>query len=163
MTTLNDNTVLVSGGQNGNVHRGGEISLTYTSCELFNLATGTFNATGAMNIARYGHRAALLPSGRVLVAGGSVYVSFPTSTAEITDPTTRRWSFAATMPVPRFNFEMQRLPSGLIFVGGGVTSAGYATDTLFYNENTNTWTPGTSLLFTNQNDYYAPTSVLYRH
>ena len=54
-------------------------------------------------------------------------------------------------------------------MGGGVTQAagasnsGFATDTLIYSPASNRWSPGTSLFFTNSNDYLGPTGVLYRH
>ena len=54
-------------------------------------------------------------------------------------------------------------------MGGGVTQAAgtsygqFANDTLLYNTVSNTWSPGTKLLFNNQNDYSGPTGVLYRH
>ena len=102
---------------------------------------------------------------QVLVAGGFTTGSSPTSAAEIYDPVARTWSFAATMPIARSIFEMQTLPSGQVFVGGGVSGPNviYANDTLIYSPVANTWTNGTGLLFTNQNDFYRPSGVLYRH
>ena len=50
-----------------------------------------FVATGNLNVARYKHTAALLPDGRVLVAGGSDARDWhgTTNSAEIYDPRTR--------------------------------------------------------------------------
>ena len=166
MTTLNDNTILVSGGQDGGRFTTSTNFAVYTSCEIFNITTGGFTPTSSMATARYAHRATLLPSGRLLVAGGYSLGTGngqgATASAEIYDPKTSTWSPAASMPIDRVNFEMQALPSGLVFVGGGASGRNYVTDTLFYNENTDTWSPGTSLLFTNVYDNYRPTGVLYR-
>ena len=178
MVTLNDNTVLVSGGQNGQLYTPGSVPfLVFTSCELWNPATGEWTATGAMSVPRYGHRATLLPSGKVLVAGGftvagATDVQYPkinlTASAELFNPATGQWSPAADMPVARDQFEMLTLPLGLAFVGGGfteaagATTADAATDTLFFHESANSWASGTDLIFINEYDSLLPTGVVYR-
>jgi len=57
--------VLVAGGSDG-----GEVM---ASAELFDLATGSWSATGSLNSAREFHTATLLPNhgGEVLVAGAT--------------------------------------------------------------------------------------------
>ena len=176
MVTLNDNTVLVIGGEDGGrfVYNPGQSPFTvYTSCEIFHPATRNWTSAGAMATPRYLHRAALLPSGKVLVAGG--YTSGAgnevglTASAEIYDPATGKWTPTSDMPIARSIQEMFTLPSGLVFVGGGVVQVAgavygeVANDTVIYNPHTGTWTNGTHLLFDNENDYYRPTGVLYRH
>ena len=69
MVTLHDNTVLVIGGEDGGRFTYGPVK-AYASCEIFSPITRTWTATGSMATPRYLHRATLLPSGKVLVAGG---------------------------------------------------------------------------------------------
>jgi len=65
-TVLQNGQVLVAGG--GNCVISGCPALA--SAELYNPATGTWSATGSMNVARVHHTATLLPNGQVLAAGG---------------------------------------------------------------------------------------------
>lgn len=61
-TLLQDGKVLIAGGMRRNQD-------FYSSAELFDPATGKFQATGAMSVARVGHAAVLLRSGKVLIGG----------------------------------------------------------------------------------------------
>jgi hypothetical protein len=76
-----------------------------SSCEVVNTTTGWVRNTGGMATARFGHGTAVLPDGRVIVAGGVGYN--PTTTAvpgtssqrqlelksaEVYDPRTGHWS-----------------------------------------------------------------------
>ncbi len=65
-TLLNNGKMLIagSGPANGN-------NLSSNGAELYDSATGTFTATGAMTAGRGDHTATLLNNGKVLVAGGS--------------------------------------------------------------------------------------------
>ena len=67
-TLLTDGRVLVAGGVL--VPADGSEGVTLASAELFDPATGTWEATGPMDDARHGHTATLLRNGLVLVAGG---------------------------------------------------------------------------------------------
>jgi hypothetical protein len=66
-TPLGDGTVLIAGGGDGESQ--GRRALS--SAEIFDPATGTFVATGALGQRRYKHGAVALPSGDVLIIGGS--------------------------------------------------------------------------------------------
>jgi hypothetical protein len=66
-TLLGNGMVLIAGG----VNETGMDSLYLKSAELYAPAAGTFAATNSMAVARSDHTATLLPSGKVLIAGGS--------------------------------------------------------------------------------------------
>ncbi len=65
---LPDRRVLINGGSDERDDQG-----AYTSAEIYNPVTGAFHAIGQMPIIRYKHQGTsiLLPSGKVLIAGGS--------------------------------------------------------------------------------------------
>jgi hypothetical protein len=81
-TLLASGKVLVAGGMN---HLA---SYTYLdSAELFDPATAAFTSTGTLVGVRTGHRAALLPSGKVLLVGGLQN----SNSAEVYDPAAGRF------------------------------------------------------------------------
>jgi Galactose oxidase, central domain len=69
--------VLVTGGENG--------SSALSSAELYDPAMGTWTATGNLASARAFHSATLLPSGKVLAAGGTTDGITSLSSAELYD------------------------------------------------------------------------------
>jgi N-acetylneuraminic acid mutarotase len=79
----------------------------------------TWTATGSLTTARDSHTATLLPSGKVLVAGG-YGLAGPLTSAELYDPASGTWSSAASMgTVSRYSHTAVLLPSGEIIVAGG--------------------------------------------
>src|SRR5262249_5626229 len=65
VTLLPSGKVLVAGG----INPSGRFTV-FASAEVYDPATGLFSPTGALATARADHSATLLPSGKVLVAGG---------------------------------------------------------------------------------------------
>ena len=105
-TLLTDGRVLIAGGQN------------IASAEVYDPRTGKFHLTGSMTAARQGHAAALLPNGRVLIAGG-FGASFHLSSAELYDPGTATFTATGSMAVNRFVADATVLHDGRVLVTGG--------------------------------------------
>jgi hypothetical protein len=101
---------------------------------------GLWIPTENMSTPRVAHAATLLPSGKVLVTGGSIEpVGRGLATAELYDPETGTWSPTGSMSTPRWGHTMTLLPTGKVLVAGGF-SAG-ATDTAeLYDPDTGQWT-----------------------
>jgi formylglycine-generating enzyme required for sulfatase activity len=87
VSELQDGKVLVAGGTTP--YLGGTVATA--TAEIWNPISGNWQSTGAMQSARSGHTATVLPNGKVLVTGGG------SSTSEIYDPTTGTWSLSAGM------------------------------------------------------------------
>ncbi len=110
---LRDGRVLIAGGINGAI----DVINPERGAELYDPATGTFARTGSMTIARYGQAAALLPDGRVLIAGGSSW-GFATS-AELFDPATGAFDPTASMTIARQGCAASALRDGRVLFAGG--------------------------------------------
>ena len=91
----------------------------------------SWSLTGSMSVPRVNHSATLLPSGKVLVAGGG------DSSAELYDPTAKTWSSAGTMSVVRSGHVATLLPSGKVLVTGNVGSPTSSAE--LYDPVSNSW------------------------
>ena len=136
-TLLANGKVLVAGGYSTNNPLSGVETLS--SAEVFDPATGTWTVTGAMSDRRSGHTATLLPSGKVLVAGG--YSTNILSSAEVFDPTTGTWTPTGAMHTSRDGHTATLLTNGKVLVAGGDgTNSDPVVSAELYDPATGTWT-----------------------
>lgn len=110
-TLLPNGKVLIAGGMRRNQD-------FYRSAELYDPATGTFQATGEMSLGRVGPIAVLLQSGKVLIAGGWVGHGC-TDEAELYDPATGKFTVIAKMTARRGRPTATLLQDGDVLVAGG--------------------------------------------
>ena len=100
--------------------------------------TGTWSTTNPMDTARYEHTATLLPSGKVLVAGG--YNGRSTlASAKLYDPDTHTWSTTGSMDTARNQHTATLLSSGKVLVAGGYNINGTLASAELYDPDANTW------------------------
>ena len=132
-TALRNGKVLIVGGGSGHYPS----QTVYRSTELYDPATGKFTAAGQMSVARHKHAAVLLPSGKVLVAGGSDNRDWhgEYASAEVFDPATGTFRATAAMSTSRF-----KLPeAALLLANGKVLIAGGGSFAEIYDETTGTF------------------------
>lgn len=111
-TLLNNGRVLAAGG----VATCASFSCPpFASAELYNPATGTWTPTSSMSGPRAFHTATLLPSGQVLVAGGSNGTA-TVSSAELYNPDTGTFSPTGSMTTGLARQMAGLLPSGQVLV-----------------------------------------------
>src|SRR5579863_2112049 len=107
---LPDGRVLIAGGSDEHDWKG-----TMSSAEIYDPVTGKFTATSPMNVSRFKlpGEAAQLPSGQLLIAGGSKQV-------EIYDPQTGKFLLASGELSEPWHFMSEtRLKDGMILLAGG--------------------------------------------
>jgi Kelch motif len=107
---LRSGKVLIVGGSDNRDWHG-----EYASAEIYDPATKTFAGTGTMNTTRFKIPAAvaLLPNGRVLVAGGGPY-------AELFDETSGTFAkVSGSLGAARFFASATLLPDGKALITGG--------------------------------------------
>ena len=140
-TLLPGGKVLVAGGDSLATGH-----LPQSSAELYDPATGTWTETGSMTLGRSHHSATLLPDGKVLIAGGTVFSSNryrASKKAEVYDPATGTWTSTKSMTVGRADPTAARLPDGKIMVIGGSDDTPGRHSAEIYDPRARTWA-GTS-------------------
>src|SRR5439155_7420538 len=139
-TLLANGTVLVAGGS---FYSNGPL-IYLASAEVFDPAVGTWKQTGALNAPREFHTATLLPTGKVLVAGGDGGSSI-LSSAELYDPASGKWTLTGPLNTARQQHTATLLPNGKVLVAGGYGDSGLVPDAGLYDPATGNWT-ATALL-----------------
>ncbi len=129
-TILAGGLVLVAGGDTGYAFNGGT---TVSTCELYDPSLGTWRLTGAMTAPHGEHMSALLPNGKVLVAGGFVQGTGASSSCELYDPATGKWSATANMSGLRSGAVGALLLNGKVLRAGGFDGSGSVPDSALYD------------------------------
>lgn len=131
------------------------------SCELYQLASGTFASTGSMTFSRGLDTATLLPNGKVLIAGGDGAVASDNNpfdfhalaSTDLYDPATGSFESAMltpTMATHREQHTATLLPNGKVLIAGGFDNStpnqfNILNTTEIYDPASNTFTPGPNM------------------
>jgi len=116
-TLLSSGKVLIAGGSDGILGYTPTWTL-YSSSETFDPSTGQFTAAGMMTTSRDWFTANLLPSGKVLVAGGAS-ASQSGVTADLFEPSSGSFAATGNMTEPRFYQAASTLNDGTVLISGG--------------------------------------------
>jgi hypothetical protein len=111
---LSDGKVLVAGG----TPYEGDRCYGMQNSELYDPATGKWNATSDLKSGRVFYTVTLMTDGRVLVAGGYDKYCNPMASAEIFDAVTGTWTMTANMNTSRVEHTATLLPNGSVLVTG---------------------------------------------
>lgn len=128
-TLLPDGTVFVAGGFsfNNGYH-------TFRSAELYDPLSTTWSRTRSMHDARNLYTATLLPSGKLLVAGGGAD-STQTTSCEEYDPISQTWAPTGSLNVPRILHTAKLLPNGKVLAAGGGNESGVLASAELFDSN----------------------------
>ena len=113
--------------------------------EIYDPATGRWQATGSMSVGRSYAVAARLADGRVLVAGGASATGAKLAAAEIWDPTTGAWTPTGKLNVARGQAFGTTLADGRVLVAGGGDQPSSRSAEIF-DPATGTWSKTGSLI-----------------
>jgi len=116
---LHDGRILIIGGRTmfgtGSTAEDGATE----KCELYDPAVGEWKLTASLSKPRTGHRATLLPNGKVLVTGGNYWGGPKEKSCEIFDPVSETWNDASSMNVGRILHNAVLLNDNRVLVIGG--------------------------------------------
>jgi hypothetical protein len=109
---LRNGKVLLAGGDDDNGDG------PFRQAVLYDPSTGNLTPTGSMTVGRNVHAAAVLPDGKVLIAGG--YIGRVSQSAELYDPDTETFSPIGSMIWPRSEHTATLLQDGRVLIAGGL-------------------------------------------
>jgi N-acetylneuraminic acid mutarotase len=140
-TLLTSGKVLVAGGYTQ------APSLTFfQSTELYDPGVNAWTPAGAPGGARVDPVVALLPTGRVLVAGGRDSGGAALASAQLYDRTGNTWTSAPNLSIPRERATATVLRSGAVLVVGGSNGGTSVASTDRYDATANAWSPAAALV-----------------
>jgi len=126
---LDNGNVLVFGGSDGELFNPQSMS----ACEIYDITTNSWSATGSMNEVRYGFASVKLDNGNILAISGF------TSTCEIYDVATGTWSYTGSLTsYPEFHYNALVLDDGRVMMSDGIV-------TELYDQSLGTWIISDSL------------------
>ena len=140
--TLSTDKILIAGGQGG-----------MKTCELYDIASGTYTVTDSMKDARFYHTSVELDNGKIMVMGGFNGFNDTLNSCEIFDPTTELWTITTSMNYKRYYHTSTLLDDGRVLVAGGYgyklgdpqLPGTYLTSCEIYDPSSETWTETGSL------------------
>jgi N-acetylneuraminic acid mutarotase len=124
-TLLPNGKVLIVGGLGHVANAMMPVSLSST--ELYDPSSNSWSPSGALAVAREFHTATLLPTGKVLVAGGEeggTKSNHAIASTYLYDPSSNTWSSAGSMVHSRYDHTATLLPGGKVLVAGGAGRLG---------------------------------------
>jgi hypothetical protein len=134
-TLLHNGDVLIAGGDTSWT----ETTPVPTTAEVWSpsAGSGTFTATGPMNVPRQVFTLTTLRNGEALAVGGSAYVKagHQSATAELYNPATNDWTLTGSMPSGRLGQTATLLRSGKVLIVGDAHTS------VLYNPGTGTFSP----------------------
>jgi hypothetical protein len=136
-TLLGNGKVLIAGGST--LVQVSPASLA-AGAELFDPGTGTFSATGSLNVPRNFHTATLLQNGKVLIAGGLDANNAYIGQAELYDPATGTFMATGNMVDPRHLHTATLLASGKVLIVGGEGANTFVAPPEIYDTDTGAFT-----------------------
>src|SRR5690349_5571235 len=80
---------------------------------------GQWTLTGNLNVGRFDHAATLLPSGKVLVTGGTTTSNTVLASAELYDPVAGTWATTGSLNLARLSHTSTLLANSKVLVAGG--------------------------------------------
>jgi len=144
---LPDGRIILFGGlENEGVSPGSQVKVS-----IWDPATNTWSAGALLPGKRVFAGTALLPSGKVLIVGGSDETAFPPTvlaTSEVYDPTGNSYVAGPVMATARFHHITQALSDGRVLVAGGAPTNATITSTAeIYDEALGTFTATVNMNF----------------
>lgn len=142
-TLLPNGKVLVTGGSTLGI-----FSNAIETTELYDPATNSWSDVAPMGEVRCGHKAVLLPSGKVFVVGGrnsTTDASRYLVTTELYDPLTNSWSPGIILPTPLTGSKSLLLPNGNVLLIGGYDGVNVLSTCHLYDPSTNSLAPAIPL------------------
>jgi N-acetylneuraminic acid mutarotase len=122
-----------------------------SQAEVYDPATGVWTVTGNTSVPRYANFISLLPSGKMLLAGGTGIGGALTS-VDLYDPNTGTFSLTGSMSAARQssagtgdNGATPLLTNGQVLVAGGSNPSTFFSSSELYSSASGTWAPTGSL------------------